>query len=346
MNTKKRTLFFKMVLFVNSIFAFLLLVAYLIPFIKPEVLGSFSAFSLITPFLILINIFFVLYWIYKLSAAFFLSFLLLAAGFYNLPRLYKISGKKVLLTDDIKLMSYNVRMFNRYKWIKKDSVRQKINDLIAYKSPGILCLQEYAPNPELEKKYPFHYIKFSRNNPEFGHAIFSKFPIVNKGSINFEKTANIILFADLKIDTDTVRVYNIHLQSLRINPDKENFGEKNPEKLRERISSTFRIQQHQILRFLAHEKQSPYKDIIAGDFNNTAFSWAYGKLLHNKKDAFVEAGKGFGSTYKFTFPIRIDFIMPDKSIEVNSFKTYGDKLSDHYPVMARLDRASLFGDKS
>ena len=68
--------------------------------------------------------------------------------------------------------------------------------------------------------------------------------------------------------------------------------------------------------------------------------------MQNKKDAFVEAGKGFGSTYKFTFPIRIDFIMPDQSIKVNSFKTYGDKLSDHFPVMARFERVSLFANKS
>lgn len=338
---KKNSIFSKLMYFVNGIFAILLLLAYVILYLEPEKLGSFAGISLLTPLLILINCAFLIYWILKIKRKFLLSFLILAIGFPNLPRFYKVSGKKTLLTDDIKVMSYNVRMFNKYQWIEEDSIAEKINHLIEQKAADLLCIQEYAPNEGLKKEYPYNYIKYSENNNKFGHAIFSKFPIVNKGSLDFENTANNILFADLKIESDTIRIYNIHLQSLRLNPNKENFGEKDATHLRNRISSAFQTQQHQVERFLAHQEKVSYPIIVAGDFNNTAFSWPYRSILKGRKDAFAAAGKGFDKTFDFRFPIRIDFIMLDKKVKVNHFKTYRNKYSDHFPILARIDRASL-----
>jgi len=334
-------LFSKLLYFLNGIFALLLLSAYVILYIEPEKLGSFAGISLLTPLLILVNCAFLIYWVLRIKRKFLLSFLILAIGFPNLPRFYKVSGKKILLTDDIKIMSYNVRMFNKYEWIAKDSILENINQLIENKAPDLLCIQEYAPNDKLKNEYPYSFIKYSENNSKFGHAIFSKYPIVNQGSLNFENTGNNILFADVKIETDTIRVYNLHLQSLKINPKEENFGETDATQLRNRISTAFQIQQHQVEKFLAHQKKVDYPIIVAGDFNNTAYSWPYRSILKDRKDAFVAAGKGFDKTFDFIFPMRIDFIMLDKSVKVNHFKTYRNKYSDHFPILARIDRESL-----
>jgi len=87
---------------------------------------------------------------------------------------------------------------------------------------------------------------------------------------------------------------------------------------------------------LKHQEETSLKSIICGDFNNNAFSWVYHKLKSNKNDAFEVAGKGFGKTFDFAFPLRIDFILTDERIEVNHFKTFKVKFSDHFPIMARL----------
>ncbi len=92
----------------------------------------------------------------------------------------------------------------------------------------------------------------------------------------------------------------------------------------------------QVNLVLKHQEKSKYKSILCGDFNNTAFSWAYNELKSDKNDAFELAGKGFGKTVDFTFPFRIDFILTDKKIEVHNFKTFKVKYSDHYPIMARI----------
>ena len=338
---KNITFFNKLLYFINSIFAFVLIVSYIIPYVKPTVLGSFAGLGLLTPVFIMINIFFLMYWLIGLNRTFLLSLFVLAIGFAYLPRLYKIKGKKELLADDVKVMSYNVRMHNKFNWIKSDSIKQKINQLVESKSPDILCVQEYSENKTIEEAFKYKFIKYSGKKKSFGHAIFSKFPLINQGSIDFKESANRIVFSDIIIEKDTVRLYNIHFQSLRINPKEENFGEEDANKLRDRISNVFQKQQGQVELFLLHQKAVDYPIIVAGDFNNTAFSWLYRRVLKGKKDAYVEAGKGFDKTYDFPFPTRIDYIFVDKSIKVNHFKAYRDKLSDHFPVLARLDRESI-----
>ena len=49
-------------------------------------------------------------------------------------------------------------------------------------------------------------------------------------------------------------------------------------------------------------------NVIGGDFNNTAYSYIYRKVLgEDLKDTFEDAGNGFGRTYDFKFfPMRID----------------------------------------
>ena len=55
-------------------------------------------------------------------------------------------------------------------------------------------------------------------------------------------------------EKDTIRIYNLHLESLRIKPNEENFGEKNSEKLLNRISASFKKQVYQTELFLEHEQ--------------------------------------------------------------------------------------------
>jgi len=227
-------------------------------------------------------------------------------------------------------------MFNVFEWIKKDNVEGEIVAFIKKTNPDIICLQEYNPTKKLDKLYPHHYKKTSIKKTTFGQAIFSKFPIINTGALNFPKSNNNAIYADIVKNTDTIRVYNVHLESLGINPRKENFGEETKEKLRKRMERSFQKQSLQAELLVAHQQSCNYKIILCGDFNNNAFSWVYHQLKGDKNDAFVAAGEGFGKTYDYPFPLRIDFILSDEDINVNHFKTYNKKLSDHFPIMARL----------
>ena len=84
-----------------------------------------------------------------------------------------------------------------------------------------------------------------------------------------------------------------------LNTNKENFGHENSEKLLIRLKKQFKKQAEQTTLFLKHENKWKGKKIIAGDFNNTAFSWVYHQISKGKQDAFKEAGNGMGNTFDY-----------------------------------------------
>lgn len=333
---KKISLFYSLLHFINTIFAIALLFSFFLPFISPKNTPSFSVLSLFVPVLIIINLAFCLYWIIKLKKNFILSATVLVIGWIISTPFYKISSKKNFIENDIKVMSYNVRMLNFYKWIKQDNIDTKIENFINEQKPDILALQEYHHSKKRNLKYPYTYFVPRSKNKNFGLAIFSNYKIINKGSLDFKQSSNNAIFVDILVKKDTIRVYNLHLQSLKINPLKENFGQKNSEKLLARLKNGFKKQTIQTEQFIKHEQQCKSKKIICGDFNNTAYSWVYKQIANNKKDAFIDAGKGFGKTFNYFFPTRIDFILTDTETTINYFKTFDKKYSDHYPIMARI----------
>lgn len=334
MQGKNKKISYKILVFINSVFALLLAMALMGALVNPKYLKFISLVSLGTPFLLIANLLFVIYWAVKFNKAIRISVVVLLLGYQQLGNFYSFSEKKVLLEDDVKLMSYNVRLFNKQKWIKKDSIPQKITQFLEDKNPDILCLQEYKPVTQYKFTQKYSYIKLNHKK-QMGLAIFSKYPIIKKGNLDFPNTANNATFVDVIKNKDTVRIYNVHLQSLKINPKKEALTE-DTKNIIKRLEIGFNRQVEQVNLLKKHIEKCKYKTIICGDFNNTAFSWIYRQLKRGKNDAFNIAGKGFGKTYEYKFPFRIDFILVDKKIEINYFKTYTKKYSDHYPIMARL----------
>jgi len=335
---KKLKLFDKLAFLINSIAAALLLLSYTIPYLAPKSFAYISVLSLLVPILIVINILFFVFWLFKVKKQLLLSLIVLAVGFNHLGALYKVSSNNIEDVDNIAIMSYNVRLFNLYEWLEEEDAPTKINELIETQDPDIICLQEYMPNPDVVlSSYPYQFEKLNGENTKIGQIIASKFPIVNSGSIEFPDTSNNAVFIDVLIKNDTIRVYNLHLQSLHISADVAGLNAGNSDILVKKTSETFKIQQEQAELFLEHKNRSNLKTIITGDFNNTPYSYVYRKIKGNYNDAFDMAGKGFGRTFDFKFfPIRIDFILSDNAFQVNGFSSISEKYSDHYPIIAKL----------
>ena len=141
------------------------------------------------------------------------------------------------------------------------------------------------------------------------------------------------IYVDILIKKDTLRIYNLHLQSLVVRPGS--FKREQPQRLFKRLSITVQKQQEQAKLVIEHSRSVNYKKIICGDFNNTQFSSVYKTIKGEMNDTFLEKGSGFGSTYNFKFlPYRIDFILADPEINIKSHKNFDVRLSDHTPVMA------------
>ena len=105
-----------------------------------------------------------------------------------------------------------------------------------------------------------------------------------------------------------------------------------------RLANGFVKQVDQTELILQHQYSWKGKKVICGDFNNSAFSYIYNELVDfGYKDAFKIAGNGTGKTFDFDFiPLRIDFFLVDKTIQVNEFNNYDVQLSDHYPISTTI----------
>jgi len=329
----------KIIFFLNSLVAAMLLLSYLLPFVAPKSFAFLSVLSLAVPLLIILNVCFMLYWLLKVKKQFIVSLFVLLLGYNHVTSLYKFTASTDIQdTDNLSIMNFNVRLFNLYNWIPEDGVETDIVNLIKEAAPDVISFQEYHPHENIDLSfYKYKYEALSGTRVKYGQAIFSKYPIINSGSIAFPNTANNAIYADIVKATDTLRIYNVHLQSLRIDADVENLKKADSEILMKRIGETFKMQQVQTELFVKHKEKSPYTLVVCGDFNNTPYSYVYKEIKGELKDAFQEAGNGFGRSFDFKyFPIRIDFILVDKAFNVNGFRTYENKLSDHYPILTKI----------
>jgi endonuclease/exonuclease/phosphatase family metal-dependent hydrolase len=335
---KKLKFVSKIIFLVNSLAAFLLLISYILPYIPPKRFATLSVLSLGVPLLILLNVFFLAYWIIRLKKQFLLSLVVLLLGWSYISSMYKFSSSETVEdANNITVMSFNVRLFNMLKWSPSETIKEEIVALLSSENSDILCLQEYQRSSpiKLEGYYDFN----ARYNPNArgGLVIFTKFPIVNSGSLEFPNTNNNAIFVDIVKQKDTIRVYNLHLQSSGINTDVEKLKKESSELLFKQVGSTFKKQQEQVQLFLEHKSRCKFKTIVTGDFNNTAYSYIYKEVKGDLVDTFKEAGNGFGRTYDFKFfPLRIDFVLVDEDFTVNGYTSYDVKLSDHYPIKAVL----------
>lgn len=341
---KKLGLFDKFIFILNSLAATALLFSYLLPHIPPKSFPLLSVLSLGVPVLIILNALFLVYWIFRLKRQVLLSLIVLLLGYKYVTGFVRIpvGDDEIKKVSDLSLMSYNVRMFNAYEWTSRKDIPEKITGFIKENDPDILCIQEhYIGAAELARIYPYEYVKLKGKNAEFGSAIFSKLPIINQASLDFPQHGNNnAIYTDIVVNkTDTVRIFNVHFQSLNIKPGIDDLQKEDSRKLLGRIGYGFSLQQEQAEMLMEELKRSPYKTVIAGDFNNTSFSYIYNLIKQDDryKDAFLEAGSGFGKSFKLNyFPLRIDFLLVEKGMSINEFRKFEIDFSDHYPVLTKI----------
>jgi len=331
----------KVVYFFNILFGLFLLIGYALRYFSPIHFPEIASISLGLPVLFIINVAFLIYWLIKLKKQILLSLIILALGYDVITNMLVFGNKPKSGIESIQLMSFNVRHFNIFKWLDKENIPQKIEDFVLAESPDIIAFQDFYENPDfnLGNDYAYKFVKHQSNQKHNGLAIFSKFPLAKTGSLDFQNTTNNIIYADIVKDDDTIRLYNVHFESLKLKPDVNSIQSQDQKKLIGRIGAAFKKQIQQFHLLQKSLADAPYPTVIAGDLNNTSYSYLYDQLRKEGfTDTFIERGNGYGKTFDFDFiPLRIDVILTDKKlIQVVDFENYSVKLSDHYPVSAKI----------
>lgn len=343
-------------LIINVIFVVALITSYSALYIPPDKLWIIAIAGLVYPWLLALNLIFCVVWLFLKPRFAIISFVAILAGWNVMNRFIQLDGKN---TDEagIKVVSYNVRHFTGTGNNPSRELAELIKSFLKEKQPDIICLQEVKLRTNrvfnleaTRNEFPSikHY-QYARTSSTGGSVTMSRFPIVKMQEIRFENSGNIAIATDIIIEKDTIRIFNIHLQSYRIDPDKyriiDSPGITSEEDLREarelgskyRKAVKMRAVQARLIRKAINE--SPFPVIVCGDFNDTPASYAYQKVRGNLKDSFVCSGEGIGQTYIGKLPsFRIDYILHSKEFSSYNFQTYDVQYSDHLPVSCDLIR--------
>ena len=329
-------------------------------YISPGKIYVLALLGFFFPVLWVINLLILVVHILRKSVYLIIPLMVLGLTWNHWNNVFQAQGED--LPEDepkvVKVMTFNVRMFDFYEFSHLSGMPYRIYDFIEEANPDILCIQEFFTSQRKEGYSPNilrarlgmygythqEYRDYSGLNIGYGIATFSKYPIVNKGRLRFEESKNMAIFTDINMDGTIVRVFNNHLESIGFQSQDFNvidgltleLDQKQKEGLKTilwKMSRAFKQRSSQADRIANHIKNSPYPVIVCGDFNDIPISYVYRKMRGRLKDAFRESGAGFGGTYNGRLPsLRIDYIFHDPGFSSYEFKRYKVEFSDHYPI--------------
>jgi endonuclease/exonuclease/phosphatase family metal-dependent hydrolase len=249
---------------------------------------------------------------------------------------------------DLSVLSFNAKTFRKLKVNKEfsfDMIKWVVND-----SSAVKCIQEYSTNSQsaeldvnkqMSEKGHNSFIYTARVDDaenSSGIAIFTKYNILDSGYVwTNHGTTNAGIFVDILCHDDTIRIYNVHMESNHLRLYQYKDPDRYPGKVKGLISKLkygAEARSHQVDRLIAHTNACPYPYIICGDFNETPYSYNYFKLRAQFNNAFEEAGSGFGFTFNsILFFLRIDHQFYNQQVKAAKFRVDRSmKLSDHFPT--------------
>ena len=271
--------------------------------------------------------------------------------------------------NTVSLLSANVRIFNVYAQLRDLNFASSKGAIswLATSPADVLCLQEYynEPGGSKENGAVFRteeylgrgserhaFVSTSLTNAigaEFGLAIFSRFVIVRRGIIPFGRLSlNHGMWADLARPAarsggrpDTIRVFNVHLQSMNMADADITISIESRAGLRDKAPNLLRrfrngavLRGTQVDTLLARVARSPYPVLLAGDTNDPPYSYTYDQLADHLQNAWATVGLGIGATYNGRLPwLRIDQQFAGPQWQVLGCQVHKEiKWSDHFPV--------------
>jgi endonuclease/exonuclease/phosphatase family metal-dependent hydrolase len=321
-------------------------------------------------YLLAVLVLFILFWFFVKPKWSLVSIIAILLAYkpvsHIIPFRLAASFTKQKQQNALRVMSWNVEHFDITENKTHPEKKQQMLNLIKEYQPDIAVFQEmvgsedkpgainYIPDFINEEQFSgYHYsynpkLDFDRNH-HFGIITFSKYPIINKQTVqSYPYDYNSIFqYTDIVKDADTIRVFNVHLQSLKFSngnleyidkPTITDEGDlKKSRSIISKLKKGFLKRKVQSERIREEIDKSPYPIIVCGDFNDLPNSYAYNTIGKGMKNAFAEKGRGIGRTFSGISPtLRIDNIFVAEQFEVEQFLRINRKLSDHFPIFADL----------
>jgi endonuclease/exonuclease/phosphatase family metal-dependent hydrolase len=332
--------FFKIL---SAVVVFCTVLSYLAPYVHPRWFSPLAHFATLFPWLILLNLGFIVFWAVNKNRFAFYHFLILVIGWIHITAFVGFSSPQPKSSKSITVLSHNLGTYLAGKnflpqWEK--ATTEYIEYLKQYGDPDVVCIQEAAPvlRDLLIKKsgYPHHYLVGTK-----GNFTLSRFPLTAGADIPFEQTGNCALWTEIEVGKQKICVYNLHLQSNYVTLQTDQLlksGEIEKKSSWLNIRSVFsRIGKNTIKRASQAElvaqsmRRQKQPILVCGDFNDTPNSYVYRVVSDGLQDAFREKGRGLGHTFAGSLPLlRIDYALASPHFVVTDAGVIHHKIADHY----------------
>ena len=240
-----------------------------------------------------------------------------------------LNSNRNTFSEDVHLASYNVRLFNKYRWIHDlENTQQPTISYFQSKDVDVLCLQE-VPKISSRSKLVSKVFPYSIQSEAFPYLrTLSKHPISYIKNISMPGKSTSALSVTLDIDGKALQVINIHLESIQSIENTLTHKYTRAEFLYDTIYPK-----------LLSQISTDIPTVLCGDFNITPNSHLY-KLLDDRfEDAFFSSTAQYGATYFLApihIPVRIDYIWGNSQVKFTQFHTHSIPYSDHLPISTRI----------
>ncbi|MBQ6038573.1 MAG: endonuclease/exonuclease/phosphatase family protein [Bacteroidaceae bacterium] len=220
--------------------------------------------------------------------------------------------------NTLTLVSWNVNLFGG--GYQDYSNLAPAAALIKQQNPDIICLQE-RPHTNVMRwdsiraafsDYPY-YVKNTREDEVLNLVVFSRYPLSNPEDHYFADTYNKFMQVDVQLGTQTLRLFNVHLQTTGIGEDNN-------------IIKNAKKRNHQAQELARCVQESPHPNIVCGDFNDTRSSYAYRTIAKGLQDAAEGVARWQGTYTPF---LKIDHILCSKDIKLQNYEVVSNNISDH-----------------
>jgi endonuclease/exonuclease/phosphatase family metal-dependent hydrolase len=320
----------------------------------------FSYLGLLFPFICILNVCFVIYWVCLLQW----RYVLIGVGAFAIcwnpvKNYFPFHLRTDLIPEEhvIKVLTYNVMSF-----ADKDHTADSPNMIVKYiadSGADIVCMQEYMVSKSNKlltsekliralSMYPFRSTVFfnSSSSSKWGLAVYSKYPISASRRVSYTSRNNGSSIHTIDINGKTLTLINNHLESFKLTAEDRSrysgfikgVGPDTFDELRgviqQKLGPAFLIRAKQA-DTIAEEIRRIKSDytVVCGDFNDTPVSYTHRTVQGTLKDAFAESGRGVGVTYNQNFFwFRIDHILHSSNMKAINCTIDKEKYSDHYPV--------------
>lgn len=355
----------------NLVVSIALLLLYFQPYSNQDTWWWLNLFALGMPLLLLLQVGFIFFWLFAKRVYLLVPMVTLVLAWplmrsFFAPNFFNNEKQQ---QHDFRIATWNVALLHFFQ--QNGRYDPKMIEQARSFNADVLLLQEFVFSEDknafsalekIKRKLGYRYA-VTASDASFGvrtmnnagkgdfHpfciALFSKHPIVQWEKVQSADRYNYtFLWADVKVKTDTIRIINVHLQSMyfvkRDYEFIENIHQKNLDEMKlgggvilRKMRNAYLQRAEQAKRVAALVAESPYPVLLAGDFNDVPNSFTHQLLTKSLQDAFTQSGEGVGRTFMHLAPtLRIDHVLHSNAFIPIRSDVVKPALSDHLPVVA------------